>query len=350
MKRSSIFPFLFLLLLLAFSCATGQDVTGPAYTLTGETRYLGEKLTAGEVVLSGVGPGGAVHRTMVGKDGSFAVVLPPGPYLLTGWGTDPATGKRLFAYWNNNPVRLHQDGKEPVILPFVESTGPPTAVNGEGITGRVLNAGSPVPGAVVGAFLDSGEGFHGLPYAESRPAGADGGFHLSVEPGRYYLLARVRSGGGAYQGPLLKGDLAGYYPHNPVILRTGEAFVLDIPVMRINRPRGAGSLAHGEAIIVAGTVKDVAGEPVPGVRVVIYASSEMLGRPDFISSPTDGKGGYRLEVPRGGTFYAAARSVIGRPPETGELMGFYDGTEDHSLTLEVGDRLEGVDIVVREVW
>jgi hypothetical protein len=31
-------------------------------------------------------------------------------------------------------------------------------------------------------------------------------------------------------------------------------------------------------------------------------------------------------------------------------MGFYDDTEEHSLMLEMGDRLEGVDIVVREVW
>ena len=53
---------------------------------------------------------------------------------------------------------------------------------------------------------------------------------------------------------------------------------------------------------------------------------------------------------RGGRYYAAGRSVIGRPPETGELMGYYDGTEDHSLELKVGDRVDGVGIVVQEVW
>jgi hypothetical protein len=31
-------------------------------------------------------------------------------------------------------------------------------------------------------------------------------------------------------------------------------------------------------------------------------------------------------------------------------MGFYDGTPDHSLALEMGDRLKGVDIVVKEIW
>jgi hypothetical protein len=84
--------------------------------------------------------------------------------------------------------------------------------------------------------------------------------------------------------------------------------------------------------------------------MVLYDIPEMLGRPAFISSPSDEEGRYRLEVSRGGLYYAAARSVIGRPPETGELMGFYDGRDDHSLVLKVGDRVDGIDIMVREVW
>ncbi len=335
---------------LIAACTTMPEVAGKTYKLTGTTRYRGESLPSGEAVLLRAERGGTAYRTSVREDGGFDIDLPPGPYLLMGSSSDPVSGKELFAFWTNNPIRLHGNLKDPVVLPFVESTGPPVMAQGEGIKGRVLNEGMPVPGAVVAVFLDADGEFHGLPYAESGPSDDNGQFFLNVQAGRYFILARSRTRGGPYQGPLLKGDLAGFYPHNPVILRTGQGAILDIPMVAVNRPRGEGSLAHGEAIIVEGKVRAVTGEAVAGVRVVLYSIPEMLGRPVFISSPSDESGSYRLEVSRDGRFYAAARSVIGRPPETGELMGFYDGTEDHSLVLQMGDRLEGVDIVVKEVW
>ena len=267
-----------------------------------------------------------------------------------GKSVDPATGENLFAYWSNNPVRLHSDTVNPVVLPFVLSTELPVTADGKGIQGKVLFEGEPVEGAVVAVFLDATREFHGLPYAESSATDRSGQFSLNVTPGTYFVLARSRALGGSFQGPLLKGDLAGFYPHNPVTLRGGEGAVVDLPMVKINRPRGEGSLAHGEAIVVEGKIRTITDEPAAGIRMFLYDIPEMLGRPVFISSPSDEEGHYRLEVSRGGLFYAAARSVIGRPPETGELMGYYDGSEDHSLVLEVGDRVKGVDVVVREVW
>ena len=339
------------LLLLAFSvCATASKAASDTFTLAGKTRYQEKGLSSGEVILMRAEAGGAVYRTPVKEDGGFGIDLPAGPYFLMGSGRDPVSGKPLFAFWTNNPLRLHGNVKDPVVLPFVESTGLPVIVQGGGIRGRILHDGKAVPGVVVAVFLDATGEFHGPPYAEGEPSDEKGEFFLNVGPGKYFVLARSRTKGAPFQGPLLKGDLAGFYPHNPVILHTGEGLLLDIPMVGVNRPRGEGSLAHGEVILVEGKVRDVTGKAVPGVRVVLYSVPEMLGRPMFLSSPTDENGSYRLEVSRNGKFYAAARSVIGRPPETGELMGFYDGTDDHSLILKMGDRLEGVDIVVKEVW
>ena len=344
------------LLLLVFSCATSPGpsvVTGGSdgtYRLIGKTRYQEKGLTSGEVLLMKAEPGGSVYRAPVREGGDFDIDLPPGPYFLMGSAIDPLSGKDLFAFWTNNPLRLHADVKDRVVLPFVESTGLPAAAEGRGIGGKVLRAGEPVSGAVVAAFLDATGQFHGPPFSVSEPTGRDGEFILDVGPGRYFLMARGRKAGGSFQGPLLKGDLAGFYPHNPVFLRAGERLVLDIPMVDVNRPRGTGSLAHGEVITLEGKVHNVTGDPVPAVRVVLYNIPEMLGRPMFISSPTDRSGSYTLEVSGGGKYYVAARSVIGRPAETGDLMGFYDGTDDHSIELEVGDRITGVDIVVREMW
>jgi hypothetical protein len=351
LRSSLLLPLLLLLLSTGiYACATAPEVATNTYTLNGKTRYQGKSLSSGEVLLIRAEPGGTVYKAAIGEEGVFNIDLPPGPYLLMGSGSDPVSGKDLFAFWTNNPVQLYGDIPDPVILPFVTATATPQIIEGQGIRGRVLLEGKPVIGAVVAIFLDANGDFHGLPFQESTPTGVDGKFYLDAQPGKYFVLARSKASGNPYQGPLLKGDQAGFYPHNPVVLRTGQGLVLDIPTAQVNRPRGEGSLAHGESIIVQGQVTIVTGEAAHNVRVVLYNVPEMLGRPAFISSPTDDHGSFRLEVSRSGKFYAAARSVIGRPPETGELMGFYDGTEDHSLTLQWGDRLEGVDIVVREIW
>jgi hypothetical protein len=340
----------FLLLIVVTACASSQRHVDDLFTLSGSTRFNGEPLTSGEVTAQAAEPGGKTFSVPINQDGNFTFQLPAGPYFMAGKGRDPASGRQLFAWLTNNPIHLYGHIPVPVILPFVSSTDAPQKLSTHGIRGRVLKEGEPVSGAVVAVFLDATGEFHGLAYQESSPTHADGEYYLDVRPGTYFVLARSRDTPGTFQGPLIKGDLSGFYPHNPVILRAGEGLILDVPMIQVKRPRGTGTLAPGEAIIVQGTVTTITGEPAPGVRVVLYSIPEMLGKPVFISSPTEDSGSYRLEVSRDGKFYAAARSVIGRPPETGELMGFYDGTEDHSLTLQWGDRLEGVDIVVREVW
>ena len=348
--RSLLLLPLLLLISVVSGCASTQHPADDLFTLSGSTRFNGAPLSSGEVKVLVAEPDGKAFTASINQDGSFMFHLPAGPYFLMGKSQDPASGMVLFAWLTNNPTLLYGDIPVPVILPFVSSTDAPRKISGQGIRGKVLKEGEPVSGAVVGVFLDATDEFHGLAYQESSPTDADGGYYLDVRPGKYFVLARSRGTAGTFQGPLVKGDLSGYYPHNPVILRAGEGLLLDVPMVQVNRPRGTGTLAPGESIIVQGMVTTITGEAAAGVRVVLYNIPEMLGRPVFVSSPTDGTGSYRLEVSRNGRFYAAARSVIGRPPETGELMGYYDGTEDHSLILEWGDRVKGVDIVVKEVW
>ncbi len=347
---SGILSLVLLLVTLGGCAATGQRADEETFVLTGSTRFKGEPLSSGVITALRAEPGGMAYTTPVNQDGTYYFDLPAGPYFLTGRSLDPVSRTELFSFLMNNPVQLYGHIPVPIILPFVTSTALPRSRPGRGIRGKVFLEGEPVSGAVVVIFLDANGAFHGLPYAKSLPTNDSGEFTLNVGPGKYFILARSRSSGGSYQGPLLKGDLSGYYPHNPVFLKAGESLILDVPVIPVNRPRGTGSLVPGETIVVEGVVTTVTGEPVPGVRVVLYSIPEMLGRPMFVSSPTDESGTYTLEVSRSGKFYAAARSVIGRPPETGELMGFYDGSEDHSLVLKWGGRLKGINITVREAW
>jgi hypothetical protein len=169
-------------------------------------------------------------------------------------------------------------------------------------------------------------------------------------PGTYYLVARHRSSGHTFEGPLLKGDLVGYCPHNPLILRSGTGLEVDVSMAEVNRPRGSGSLSTVKPIVVSGLIRTEAGYPASGVRVVLYGSADMLGRPLFISSESDAEGRYILEVSTEGVYFAAARSAIGKPPERGELIGFHAGSADRSLDLRNGKRFDDVDFTVKERW
>ena len=340
-----------LVLMATAGCAVHSEIKDVEFIIiSGETRYKSKILPGAKIIASKENQPGNITEAIVGSDGKFKLSLERGSYYILGKGTDPADDSSLAAYWAGNPLNLFGPFSGKFILPFLPETDPPVAVEGEGVRGRVLREGEPVSGAVVLAYLDLSTGLHGPPYMISTRTDEEGIFSMQTGPGTYYFTARKRNTSVAINGPLLKGDLAGYYPHNPVTLREGQELILHIEITVVNRPRGEGSLSPGEAIVLEGVVTDDTGDPVEGVRAYLYSSSEMIGRPAFISSPTDSEGRYRLEASRIGKFYLAARSHMGGPPEPGQLMGFYQGSEDHSVGLRWGKHLSGLDIKVLSVW
>lgn len=341
-----------LFLIACSGCASVPEMKSPeTFTVQGKARFHQQALVTGEITALRAEPGGGSCTADVGKDGNFSLSLTAGNYFLLGRASDPESGMELFSYWPNNPMQVYGDIRKPVVMPFTASTGFPEQSEGRGIRGHVILEGKPVEGAVVAVYLNALGQLRGQPYQESTPTDAAGEYSLDVPPGRFFILARLRKAAGAYQGPLLKGDLSGFYPHNPVILRSGEALLIDIPMMAINRSRGQGTIAPGEAIIVHGKVTLEGGGPVPGVRVLLYTEPQMVGRPAYVSSPTDDAGNYILEVPGKGTYYAVARSFIGGPPKAGDLIGFYEGSADHSVVLKQGGKkVDGIDITVRRIW
>lgn len=342
-------PVLLAIIMAAAGCVTRGDAR-TKYSMKGVTRHEGLLLETGRITATGMADSQERYTTSVEPDGTFELKLPAGRFYLSGTSTGPVSGRELFSFWAGNPLSLYGEITDVITMPFVEATKHSKITGTGGIKGQILFKGSPVEGAFAAAYLNGNDGFHGPPYALSEVTDAFGFFHLPVEPGTYYLIARKRPPGTAFYGPLLKGEFSGYYSHNPVTVRSGKGLMLDIALSEVKRPRGAGSFAPGRGIVIAGRVSMESGEPAAGVRVVLYVKPEMLGRPSFISSPADPEGNYTLEVSRVGKFYVAGRSTIGGPPETGDLMGFYSGSEDRSITLHWGDRKKNIDIVVREVW
>jgi len=103
---------------------------------------------------------------------------------------------------------------------------------------------------------------------------------------------------------------------------------------------------------LSGRVVDAEGRPVTGVRVHVYDHIQMSERPKYVSEKTGPDGRYAIFLPRGGTYYIAARDRFGGPPRIGDLYGRYDeGTIDPSgVVVRKGEISTGVDVTVHKVW
>jgi hypothetical protein len=222
------------------------------------------------------------------------------------------------------------------------------------ILGRVIRDGrdgEPLEGVTVSLYFDETDGFRGMGFMRTSPTGSDGIFRMDLVPeGRYFLIARKR-GSGRGVGPMMKGDLISWYRFNPVRVEEGKEIevVLPMVVKRLDRDIHGLGLA-GDSPGFEGVVTDTDGRPVKGVHVFAYLEPEMgHHKPAALSTVTDEHGNYRIYLPAAGKYYVGARHGYGDNPSPGELFGHYEGTPDHSLTVESTRFLEGIGIKVRKV-
>lgn len=221
---------------------------------------------------------------------------------------------------------------------------PPQAV----VKGRAL---APLDGAHLFVYRE-GMDLKGPAFASSPPSGADGGFSLSLPPGKYFFVLRRREGG-ATTGPLRIGDYRSEIS-GPVTIRPGDSRNLDFIAMKKagedkNLPTTA---ADPSSTGITGIIRDGDGAPVKGARVHAYMYPQMSERPKYVSEETGSDGSYVLFFPEGGTYYLAARNRFGGPPKLGELYGRYDdGTVEPSAVHVKDDEIqENVDISVHKIW
>ena len=104
--------------------------------------------------------------------------------------------------------------------------------------------------------------------------------------------------------------------------------------------------------VIAGVVRDADGKPVSGARVHVYTYVQMSERPKYVSERTGPDGKYVIFLPKGGTYYLAARDRFGGPPRIGDLYGRFDegSINPAGVVLKDGEKREGIDISVFRVW
>lgn len=343
---------LFFLCVLLGACALTPDTKENLTSLSGKVSLHSQgvshvEISAWPATTTTLGGKALFRSSPTSSEGTFTLNLPPGEYYLL------ARSKSLFSFYGRNPLTIPDQGIKDLKIGLLPLPDPPRIESvgiEEGVSGEVVSDGIPLAGAVVYAYTDLTSKLKGMGYAISPPTDEKGRYELSLPAGTYYLLARMRKGGGMAMGPLRSGDYSGYAPDNPVRVSNGRVSLISIPVLEVPEKIDLLSSSLFGQTALHGRVRNKEGKPVAGVRVLLYSEAQMLNRPDYVSQPTDGEGNFVLSFPNGGTYYLSARQQLGGAPAPGELYGTYDVTPDHSLKIETGEQKEGIEVVVEEMW
>lgn len=182
----------------------------------------------------------------------------------------------------------------------------------------------------------------------------NGNFSLNLPPGKYFVVARMRKTG-EVAGPVEVGDLKSEVLGPITIEEDGKMVEKNIKVFeKIGETKDI-ALSIPDASKktgIEGRIIDADGKPVANARVHVYDHIQMSERPKFVSSPTGPDGKYVVYLPKGGTYYLAARDKFGGPPKVGDLYGRYDrGTiEPSGVVVRDNEVLKNIDIIVHKVW
>jgi len=296
-------------------------------------------------------------------DGRFSLALKPGRYFLVGKqaggsspDAEPGPGE-LFGYYGGNPVKVTPDASSEANLQVIRRA-PLTIAAGAGtdvkIEGVLMGPRGPEESATLFAYPDAGSDFRGPDITGPLGSvlggtGPDGRFALELPQGIYYLTAAKRKAGTAL-GPLQPGDLYGYFDGNPLKLQAGQRATITVRLTeKLRQPEASSTVSQGTTGI-SGRIADPAGKPVAGVFAFATTDPNLIGSmPPYHSRPVGPDGVFFIEVPGGGTFYVGARTGFGGPPQPGQWQGMLGDANMHTITIEKGKLVNGVDITVRVV-
>ena len=317
------------------------------------------------------------------KSGQFHFELPPGQYFFIALGRTATAD--VFSYHGLNPINI---GSEYQWLPLftVKEDAVACEPGPTGIDGQVFYKDIPLNGGVVSAYNAQDVPFRGMGLLTSS-LDDSGRFRFDLDAGDYTVIARKRQNGAGI-GPVQKGDLFCYHSSNPVRLADSQSCRITLScyprddleaflAADANDPRGRrrelrqnASLKDVQTLeaermpsflkalptIVAGKVIDLKGRPAGGLYVTAYPADNfplfqmhIIRQKTPYMTQTDEDGQYRLIFDKAGLFYLVAREKVGEAPDRFEKYGLYEGNANHSIMIETGDQLTGIDIHVEPI-
>ena len=231
-------------------------------------------------------------------------------------------------------------------LPGCVTSGASSARLDAGVQGIVTE---PLEGAYIFVY-EKGADPHGPPFVMSKDAtGADGSFAIELPDGNYTVVAR-RHKNGLPGSPLSEGDQKS--APIDITVKGGRIVNHDLVMEQKKDDQKYFDASAASETAISGKVLDSDGAPMKGFRVHVYTYAQMSERPKYVSSATGPDGKYVVYLPKGGTYYIAARDHFGGPPKIGDFYGRIDeGTIDPSgVIIKTGQKLDNMNITVHKVW
>lgn len=316
-------------------------------------------------------------------DGQYSLTLPPGNYYLLAHAN--LEGRRLFSYHGVNPITVTDDYRW---LPFVlvpdNKMSCQKTIGQSSITGQVTYKGEAVSGGVVSVYPWQDGKFRGMGLL-TNTLDEKGSFSFGLETGKYVVIARKKQDIKGI-GPVKRGDMFCYPSTNPITLTHDQTCNTDIncyprddlelflnddainPQGRRHENRRQASLHDLQPAeiqkpptetptTISGQVTDSSGKSRSGMIVTAYPARGLelfqmhvlrliTGNMDL----TDNDGRYKIELKDGdGKYYIIAREKVGEAPDRSEYYGLYEGTPNHSVTIDRGRNLTGFNLVVDRI-
>ncbi len=285
------------------------------------------------------------------ESGNYSMTFPgEGEYYITAK-TDKkdAKGVELFAFYGRNPLFVPKVGVTNINLNLQKVTSDIKFAKAEQseIKCVLTHNGEPLSGVTVYVAVDLNEGMQTKGFVQSDLSDEKGETIIPVDKGTYYLTARKRMKG--MFGPMKAGDLIGFFHKNPLVVSEKGIYTINMELVEIPKKKKDDTPEEAKTII-SGTVQNEDGKPVKGIWVCAYKDQQMFGKPLLISEKTDATGKYKLYLPKGDKYYVAARNTLGGPPNPGDLHGNYSGSDDNSVSLKTGEKIDKIDITIMEMW
>ncbi len=183
------------------------------------------------------------------------------------------------------------------------ASGSASAAGGSGLQGKVIDAdGTSVQGARVFAY-DNPDIRRPGNYI-SAPTDQAGAYRLVLVPGRYWIVARMKSED--RYGPLKAGDRHSGEPFE-IEIAEGQELSRDFTIFDLKEARKIQTRDRETTVVkVSGRIVDQKGVPVTKAYVIANRTGGRPEIPDYISAWADGQGRYALFVPAGKYYMGAA--------------------------------------------
>lgn len=132
----------------------------------------------------------------------------------------------------------------------------------------------------------------------SAQTGEDGLYHMTLPPGRYWVVARQKAAGKYGLGPLMPGDKFSGEP-TELELAPGAERSVDFVLMDIMEYARQKKKIRADCVRIKGRLVDENGRPVRPAYAIANRQAKNSEMPDYLSAWTDEDGRYDIYLPRG---------------------------------------------------